>query len=66
MSRRKNIFLLYDEYEDWKKADREIRKLIDKFTDELDDLERKWRHVGAWDTASREAIDEYIKKKLML
>lgn len=59
----KNIFHLY-RGPDCRTANTEIQELIDKFASDLKTLQKKWSHVGANDTASRDCIIEYARSKL--
>ena len=65
-----NPFDLYihpDKSETSKEATTEMANLIDNFMQELEKVQEKYRAIGFFDTASREATAVYIaKEKLKL
>lgn len=46
------------------RANSEIMDIIDDFAGQLAGVTHAWRHLGARDTAAREAIFEYIEEAL--
>ena len=63
----KNIFDFYTGQEcdkENKKATREIIKEIEKFRIKLEKIMKKYKHIGASDTQSREEIVNYLKKQI--
>jgi hypothetical protein len=59
-------YQLFDNEPDSKKAEELADKIIDKFLEQMQDWSHKYRHVGASDTASREAFAVNTAYKLKL
>jgi len=56
----KNIFSLYSTFAGWENATKELQAIADECLEKIRKVEAKHEHLGADDTASREAMAHYL------
>lgn len=57
--------LLSKDQEEIEDATDEIVSLMEKFKSDLDSIQEKYNNIGAYDTASREAMAIYMAKEIL-
>lgn len=65
----RNKFGFYDDkkfVEERKRCTRLIELRVKTFVEEMQEFLRKYQHIGADDTESREMVAEYIKKEIII